>query len=672
MGDDVFPVDGKVITEGEFISHLEKLLRRARKRVYFASAWVKGGIFRRLVSHIPPDVDDIRLIVRGSEKKDFEITDPGVFDIDRVSYAFHPSLHAKMVIVDDDFAMIGSANLTYAGLGEGGNREVAIFVEGKEAVSKLIDYFNTLWHESYEYTPNLVGILMNPSRSSRLEVLLLRPSWDIPEGTLVTIPWQTDADMVKIIGSVEEVIAYNTGFFMNPFGGESSSLFPSASDITFVNDENKPHPWRVGALFSYVEKSSNFYLARIKVLGVYDGKRLSPLFAAPPIGLPVYKDDNDTLSQMLMKDMGGRDMRIPIPVGKLYRSDTDIHIDASYLLEKDRARHMAILGTTGSGKSFFAQRILVPGIVREVKRRGLFKNWFKVVVIDPHGEWASALDEEGVSVKEITLDELNVPLSYDENVWKEYLERYGVVFDGRKKEGKPNVAILRNGLFRYREIADYPDFLWNMVENVIPDFEGDFERGDLEGDLRGVAVRVSSDFKDPIYDDMDNDVIVFNLSDLLDSDIKTYVAGMISALLFEKMRKMRGDRDVSSLLVVEEAHNFAPEKGYGDVKASKDNQSLVAISKIAAEGRKFGLGLLIITQRPASVNKYVLSQMGTYAIFRLVNRNDLDATMSAVEYAGSDVLVKLPSLRTGMALLSGLSLPFPVFVDMRKEEGDNG
>ncbi len=671
MNGEVFPVEGKVITEGEFISHLEKLLKGAKKRVYFASAWVKGGIFRRLVGHIPPDVEEVRLIVRGSEKTDFEITDPGVFDIDRVSYAFHPSLHAKMVIVDDDFAMIGSANLTYAGLGEGGNREVAIFVEGKEAVSKLLDYFDTLWKESYEYTPNLVGILMNPSRSSRLEVLLLRSSWDIPEGTLVTIPWQTDDGMVKIIGSVDEVIAYNTGFFMNPFGGDSSALFPSASEITFVNDENKPHPWRVGALFSYVEKSSNFYLARIKVLGVYDGERLSPLFAAPPIGLPVYKDDEDTLSHMLMKDMGGRDMRIPIPVGKLYGSDTNIHIDASYLLQKDRARHMAVLGTTGSGKSFFAQRILIPGIVREVKKRGLFKNWFKVIVIDPHGEWASALGDEGISVREIVLDELNVPLSYDENVWKEYLERYGVIIGGNSSLGKTNKGILKNSLAKYRDISEYSNFLRNMIENVIPTLQGDFEEYDLKEDLNAAADKIDDVFRKPLYDNDNFDVIVFNLSNLLDSDIKTSVSGMIAGLLFERMRKMKNDRDVSSLLVVEEAHNFAPEKGYGDVKASKDNQSLVAISKIAAEGRKFGLGLLIITQRPASVNKYVLSQMGTYAIFRLVNRNDLDATVSAVEYAGSDVLVKLPSLRTGMALLSGLSLPFPVFVDMRKEEGES-
>ncbi|UZN23419.1 DUF87 domain-containing protein [bacterium 3DAC] len=678
-------IKGKVLTEGDFTNYVERLVSESTDYVYFASAWVKGGMFRRLINKIDRNSVDIRLVVRGSEKKDFEITDPGVFDIEGVKYAYHPNLHAKMIIVDGKKALIGSANITYSGLTENGNREVAILVEDEDTVSELAEYFQNIWKEAYEYSPDLVGMIMNPSRSSHLEVLLLRPSYEVPEGTLLLVPWDTEDGRVEIILRVDSVIAYNTGFFLNPFGSESSGIFPNPAEITFVNDEDKPHAWRVGALLSYVEKSSNFYMARCSVLGVHvvddDKSRIEPLFSAPPIGLPVYKDSSGKLAEMLRKDMSGTPMDIPVEIGVLYGTKVPIHVDVSYLARRDRARHMAVLGTTGSGKSFFAQKILVPGILETVSKEGLFKDWFKIVVIDPHGEWSEKLREQSIPIKEVKVPEFTVPLSYSEDQWRKFFGAFDVKFGGSDGAGKHNKKVFWEILRNHKGDSDYPYFL-NELADAIGQFKevyktsgknaedkplDDIVVSEISEVLKEDAASLKASVFDLTTEDSEEPVIVINLADVLDSSMRTDIAGLIVMSFFNKMRQMKDKgEDASTILVVEEAHNFAPEKGYGETSASKDNMSLTAISKVAAEGRKFGLGMVIITQRPASVNKYVLSQMGTYAIFRLVNKNDLDAVMSAIEYAGADVLSKLPSLKTGMALLSGLSLPFPVFVNMRK------
>jgi DNA helicase HerA-like ATPase len=121
------------------------------------------------------------------------------------------------------------------------------------------------------------------------------------------------------------------------------------------------------------------------------------------------------------------------------------------------------------------------------------------------------------------------------------------------------------------------------------------------------------------------------------------------------------------LIVLEEAHNFAPEGSYGDVSAGKDNLALTMARKISSEGRKFNLGLVVITQRPAQVSKYVLSQANTQAMFRTMNASDLAAVETYVEFAGRDLIGLLPSLQTGMGILSGLGVPFPVVVRVDSE-----
>jgi len=118
------------------------------------------------------------------------------------------------------------------------------------------------------------------------------------------------------------------------------------------------------------------------------------------------------------------------------------------------------------------------------------------------------------------------------------------------------------------------------------------------------------------------------------------------------------------IIVLEEAHNFAPERGAIDLPTGRENIALQMTKRIALEGRKFGVGLIAITQRPANLSKYILSQMNTQAIFRLVTKNDLDAV--SVFFGGRDwgLLRLLPLLRPGTLYLSGLAVPFGMLLEI--------
>ena len=156
-------------------------------------------------------------------------------------------------------------------------------------------------------------------------------------------------------------------------------------------------------------------------------------------------------------------------------------------------------------------------------------------------------------------------------------------------------------------------------------------------------------------------IIIFDFSKITDPKTRVNLAGLIMQELFFKNRETRENR----LLVLEEAHNFAPEGSYGDISSGKDNLALTMARKIASEGRKFNLGLLIVTQRPAQVSKYVLSQANTQAMFRTMNSADLVAIENYIEFAGKDLIELLPSLQTGIGVFSGLGIPFPVVVRVK-------
>jgi hypothetical protein len=146
-------------------------------------------------------------------------------------------------------------------------------------------------------------------------------------------------------------------------------------------------------------------------------------------------------------------------------------------------------------------------------------------------------------------------------------------------------------------------------------------------------------------------------------DIQSMVVAKLCEILFEARKK---DQIPPGMMVVEEAHNFAPERGY-----SKSSSSEI-LRTIASEGRKFGLGMMVISQRPARIDKNVLSQCGTQVIMKVTNPNDLKSISKGLEGVNSYVEEELLRLPPGIAMLVSNDIERPVLVDVRVRRSKHG
>jgi len=147
-----------------------------------------------------------------------------------------------------------------------------------------------------------------------------------------------------------------------------------------------------------------------------------------------------------------------------------------------------------------------------------------------------------------------------------------------------------------------------------------------------------------------------NLRDIDDPSYKWEVAGKIIEQLFNRAKR---HADFRVLVVAEEAQNFLSGGG-------RANRAAIALERLAREGRKFGVGLLLISQRPAGLQTDVVAQCNTQIIFRLVNPNDLKYIESTAEAASAELLSMLPKLATGSCYIAGVAVPMAMLADIEE------
>jgi DNA helicase HerA-like ATPase len=117
-------------------------------------------------------------------------------------------------------------------------------------------------------------------------------------------------------------------------------------------------------------------------------------------------------------------------------------------------------------------------------------------------------------------------------------------------------------------------------------------------------------------------------------------------------------------VLLEEAHHFAPHGG--------DVVTAGILKQVLAEGRKFGIGMGLISQRPGKLDADVLSQCLTQCIMRIVNEVDQNSVATAVEGVGHDLLQNLPALSKGQAIVAGSAVNTPVICRVRSRITPHG
>lgn len=218
--------------------------------------------------------------------------------------------------------------------------------------------------------------------------------------------------------------------------------------------------------------------------------------------------------------------------------------------------------------------------------------------------------------------------------------------------GNPNINKQAMGILTYL----------NGVRNRILDdrYGFLFDLGDYQPDIDG---KVKKDLDSLLSEWLNHEspITILDLSGV-PSEIMTSISGTILKIIYDSLfwgQELNvGGRSQPILLALEEAHSY--------LKAGEDSISSRIVQTIAKEGRKYGVGLLLITQRPSELDETVLSQLGSLIALRMTNSKDRAHVGSVMPDDLNDLVSILPSLRTGEGLVMGEAVKIPSRVKFDK------
>ena len=399
--------------------------------------------------------------------------------------------------------------------------------------------------------------------------------------------------------------------------------------------------------------------ATISVIGFRDERGLVQVPRAPfRAGESVHKAEDSLIRQVI----GLLDSeRKGAYLGLLNGHEIPIYLDINAMVQK----HVSVLAKTGGGKSY------VVGVLMEE----FMKHGVTVVIIDPHGEYSSLREK---SKADATERKFGVrPRGYADQVVefspdvKVNPSAHPLRFtlgnlEARDIMGLTNLSNQRSHLLLLRKVVDalrMAGRAYSMAEIIaLLDAEDDPTVGALIDELeylREVDIFAKEGTKiDELV--VKGKCTIINLKGS-PPDIQELIVNRIATALFE-LRKV--NKVPPMLLVLEESHNFCPQIG---IAASSK-----ILRTIASEGRKFGLGLLIVTQRAAKVDKNVLSQCNTQIILKVTNPNDLKAITASVEGLTSVMEDEIQRLPIGVALVTGGGIQMPLLIEVRPRETRHG
>lgn len=373
-----------------------------------------------------------------------------------------------------------------------------------------------------------------------------------------------------------------------------------------------------------------------------------------------------------LKQIYAADDRANIEIGTVYPTRD---IRAAMYVDAMLGKHFALLGSTGTGKSTAAALILHR--ICDLAPQG------HIVMIDPHGEYGAAFKDNGA-----IFDVSNLQMPY----WLMNFEEHCEVFvTSNGSEHQIDADILAKCLLMARakgrlgqEISkltvDAPiPYLLSDLTNLIQLEMGKMDRaGDTAPYLR-LKTKIDEIKADPRYSFMFSGMLVadtmasfiqriFRLPgegkpiSIIDvsgvpSEITSVVVAVLSRMVFDYAIWSRGEAQRPILLVCEEAHRYVPNERNAD-----DSSVGRILSRIAKEGRKYGISLGLITQRPSDLAEGVLSQLGTIIAMRLNNDRDQAYVRAAMPEGARGFLDSIPALRNRECIICGEGVAIPIRV----------
>ncbi len=644
----------KLLPKDEILPTLKQLFSSAEKSVKISSPWIKSDVLKELING--KDIS-IELVVRNSEIEDFLITDTDIFQIVKNlkgKIYLNPDIHSKFVIIDDRIAVVGSANITKAGLYEDGNVETAVLIDEKKEVERLKEQFEQIKRSSVDIFQEIAGVVLNSVSAISSEILLFQ---ELPQQTYVKIPISEKA---FLLGRVAVIKDLNDSLFSTFYSFINRSVFTEQKKLEMVLTQKDPLIKKVLILAYLNEKQTSIKVGQLEILAEFNPEKIkqkesilkTPMIPPQAGSLVFTLKDQKEIQDIMQINHAGYQMGKPVRFGKLFNTNLNAFID----LEKIYTMHMAVLGTTGSGKTTFVRRMLENFGYSDID----------VYIFDLYGEYERSVKDS----YQLLFPNILFPISF-ENL-KDLFRQYGIVFQERSSEERRVSSYLRKNLKPDLQIIglrekSLEDMLIEASE--LTDIKGDLRQelftflDMLKKDFQEESLRIHPDVVKKIDESLSSEknVVIYNFQQIEDPVTRVNIAGLLMKEIFRLSKSDTKKR----VIILEEAQNFAPEKGFGEIQAGVSNISYMMAKKIATEGRKFDLGLIAITQRPANISKYVLSQLNTQAVFKLINRNDLDAVSVFFEYSKQDIFSILPFLKPGTGFITGLGVPFGILTEIK-------
>jgi uncharacterized protein len=433
---------------------------------------------------------------------------------------------------------------------------------------------------------------------------------------------------------------------------------------TFIKVRHPVYGWvlaRIDSLKTYLDDfDENETEAHAYTVGYYeDGKVLSPKTPFNP-SEKVFLADRKLISEVLSL---GLHREGSIYLGFLEGHDLPIYLD----IKRTIGKHMSVLAKTGAGKSYAVAVIL----------EELLKSKIPIVIIDPHGEYSSLCvendDYDGMlkyGVQAVNYADQVVEYTTDESI-NPHARKFSL-----------------HASFSMEELLDLmpinltekeKSVLYTRLQETITKMGDDYTLHDLIENLEEENTKYKWKVKDGLEELTKSGVFdgtptpysglvaagkcsIINLK-----GTEPKVQQLVVARLTRELFHMRTIGKIPELFyLVEESHNFCPERGFGDVMSSS------IMRTIAGEGRKFGFHLCVVSQRPARVDKNVLSQCTSQIILKVTNPNDLKAIRQSIEGFTAGMEEEIQNLSVGHALIVSEALKQPITVDIRTRETKHG
>ncbi len=398
-------------------------------------------------------------------------------------------------------------------------------------------------------------------------------------------------------------------------------------------------------------------------------KFLRGISVYPALGGDVHLASNEDLAQIY-----ARPSEPSVRIGAIHQDAT---IPAYVLSDKMLGMHFAVLGTTGSGKSCTVA-LLIRSILTSYPQG-------RILLLDPHSEYSKAFGDIGETITTETLDLPYWVFNAEESI--------AMFIDKTSETHERETAILKDAILHSKRLyhrhepslavsltVDSPvPYQMSDALQYIQEKMGELEQPDGIGPYLRLRTKINQMKNDPrfafmfpgltVHDTFEEiisslmrlpvagkPITIFDISGV-PSEVVDVVVSLMCRLIFDFAVWSREIASAPILLMCEEAHRYIPQDtatGFAPTRR--------LIMRIAQEGRKYGISLGLITQRPSLISETILSQCNTLFALRMSNERDQAFIKRAIPETAFGLMNALPALRTQEAVISGEGVTLPMRV----------